>query len=748
MRTLWLQTGFELKLIARLRWTLLLPPAAGLWMLFQCADIGLPASMDVNLYAADAHATLMTFLTALPMFLGVLLIRRDALNPSYEWSLTLPVTNRVMIAAKWIAGMLYSSAFTVCILAVYVGVAVHHKLSWRSIWSEIAHYAPLYETSFAAGVAVGIVVGALFPLRFALPVAFCGWIFGSIFVPIYLIEVFNWHPMRLFSLNHLIGDLGASASEAWAYRLSGLEYPLTYAFAGTVTVLLLAAACSLLARTRPVVRPVAPIALMGAALIAASAVYVPYAEVWQQRYAQWRQLMPSVPDADAAQIRPHEPYAFEVASLDVRLSRGEDDSLTARAEIVLPTRAGQLLPAHEGVDTVTDRTEGRVTFLLYPKFNVRGLTVDGETVPWTQEQDRISFDQDALDPAASSHKVVWEYAAASPLNEWAQDGSGQYHLLFAHGGSSFLPAYLGWYPIPGGDSLMYRLGDQIVPRADVTDGLRADFRLRLEGFAGRLVSTLPPADDDRPDARSFAGTDAALPTIAGGSFTTVKVADEPAFMLTTPGNVEEARIFLENLRERRAFYEQWTGMRLERIRQIVYFPFIGTFDRSYGLTSVFPIGDTLFIGELRHSNLDAYRMEQTLSFLLFGDTVYSSSPVNEWEDQNRSMLSTYSIVQEIRRMIALYIPMKERVIAQEEDVYMLSPIGEKMKQMIDTAYEEGKADVAKRVLRRFWNEGLTIEDHTSARFASPLAIEAAEPYRYPRITWEQWLQAWYEEKGR
>lgn len=746
MRTLLLQTGFELKLIAKLRLTLLLPPAAGLWMLFQCADIGLPASMDVNLYAADAHATLMTFLTALPMFLGVLLIRRDALNPSYEWSLTLPVTNRVMIAAKWIAGMLYSSAFTVCILAVYVGVAVHHKLSWRSIWSEIAHYAPLYETSFAAGVAVGIVIGALFPMRFALPVAFCGWIFGSIFVPVYLIEVFNWHQMRLFSLNHLIGDLGASASEAWAYRLSGLEYPLTYVFAGTVTVLLLATACALLARTRPVLRPFAPIALMGVALIAAAAVFVPYADVWQQRYAQWQQLMPNVPAAE--RIHLHERYAFKVESIDVRLARAENDSLTARAEFVLPTREGRLLPAHEELEAVTDRIEGRVTFLLYPKLKVSGLTVDGEPVAWTQEQDRISFDHAALDPTASSHRVVWEYAAVSPLNEWAQDASGQYHLLFAQGRSSFLPAYLGWYPLPGGDSLMYRQGEQIVPRADVTNGLRADFRLRLEGFDGRLVSTLPPAEDDAPGARSFAGANAVLPTVAGGSFTTVKVADEPAFMLTTPGNVEEARIFLENLRERRAFYEQWTGTRLDRIRQIVYFPFIGTFDRSYGLTSVFPIGDTLFIGELRHSNLDAYRMEQTLSFLLFGDTVYSSSRVNEWDDQNRNMLSTYSIVQEIRRMIALYIPMKEHVIAQEGDVYMLSPIGEKMKQMVDTAYKEGKADVVKRVLTRFWNEGLAIEDRSSTRSASPLATEAADPYHYPRITWEQWLQAWYEEKGR
>ncbi|MFB9330337.1 hypothetical protein ACFFSY_30700 [Paenibacillus aurantiacus] len=745
MRTLWLQTGFELKLIAKLRWTLLLPPAAGLWMLFQCADIGLPASMDVNLYAADAHSTLMTFLTALPMFLGVLLIRRDALNPSYEWSLTLPVTNRVMIAAKWIAGMLYSSAFTACILAVYAGVAVHHKLSWRSILSEIAHYAPLYETSFAAGVAVGIVIGALFPMRFALPVAFCGWIFGSIFVPVYLIEVFDWHILRLFSLNHLIGDLGAGASEAWAYRLSGVEYPLTYAFAGTVTVLVLAAACALLARTRPVVRPLAPIALMVAALIAACAVYTPYAELWQQRYAQWQQLMPSVPEAELT--RPHAPYAFKVASMDVRLDRADDDTFAARAEIVLPTQDGRLLPAHEGQDAVTDRIEGRVVFLLYPKLRVTGLTVDGAQVPWMQEQDRISFDRAALAPSADAHKIVWNYAAVSPLNEWAHDGSGQYHLLFSQGESSFLPAYLGWYPIPGGDSLMYHVGKQIVPRADVASGLHTDFRLRLTGFAGRIVATLPAAEDDRPGSRSFAGQNAALPTVVGGSFTAVKMADEPALMLTTPGNVEESRIFLENLGERRAFYERWTGARLDRIRQIVYFPFFGTFDRSYGLTSVFPIGDTLFIGELRHSNLDTYRMEQTINFLLFGDTVYTSDWVNNWDDQDPDRLNNYSIVQEIRRMIALYIPMKEGVIAQE-DVHMLSPIGEKMKQMVDTAYEQGKADVAKRVLMRFWNDGLTIEDQTSAGTASSVASNAASPYDYPFITWEQWLQAWYEEKGR
>lgn len=746
MRSLLLQTGFELKLIAKLRWTLLLPPAAGLWMLFQCADIGLPASMDVNLYAADAHSTLMTFLTALPMFLGVLLIRRDTLNPSFEWSLTLPVTNRVMIAGKWIAGMLYSSAFTVCILAVYAGVAVHHKLSWHSILSEITHYAPLYESSFAVGLAAGIVAGAVFPMRFALPVAFCCWIFGSIFVPVYLIEVFNWDMLRLFSLNHLIGDLGTGASEAWAYRLSGMEYPLTYAFAGMITILLLAAACALLGRTRPVVRPHAPLVLIGAALIGAFAVYAPYADIWHDRYAQWEQMMPSVPEAE--QTRPNAPYAFQVASMDVRLARAEDDTFAARAELIVPTQDGRLLPAHPGQDGVLERSAGQITFLLYPQLEVSGLTVDGKHVLWVQEQDRISFSRAELDPAADLHTIVWEYAAKSPLNEWAQDGSGQYHLLFAQGESAFLPAYVGWYPIPGGDSLMYRLGRQIVPRADVTAGMHADFRLRLDGFDGRLIATLPAATDDRPGARTYEGHDAPLPTIASGAFTKVKVANEPAFMLTTPGNVEEARIFLENLQDRRAFYEQWTGERLARIRQIVYFPFVGTFDRSYGLTSVFPIGDTLFIGELRHSNLDTYRMEQTLSYLLFGDAVYSSSSVNEWDSQNGDMLRTYSIVQEIRRLIVYYIPMKEGAIPRQDNVYMLSPIGEKMKQMIDTAYEEGKADVAKRVLMRFWNEGLAIEDHTTASASNAPASNVANPYRYPLITWEQWLQAWYEEKGR
>ncbi|MBB3114374.1 hypothetical protein FHS18_006495 [Paenibacillus phyllosphaerae] len=747
MRTLMLQVQLELRLLAKLRLLLLLPPAAGLWLLFQCADVGLPASMDVNLYAAEAHEQLMTYLTVLPIFLGVWLIRHDTMSSSYEWSLSLPVSNRTMIASKWIAGFLISTLFTICILAAYILVAFRHHVSWTSILTEVAHYGLLYELSFAPAVALGIVLGALMPFRFALPIAFCGWVFGSIFVPVYLIEVFGWYPMKAFSLNQLIGGLNADLTEAWSYRPRTAETLLSMLFTAAFTLCMLSATGAMLAKSRPVLRPAVPVASFILSLLLAGAAFTPYLDLWTNRYEQFDRL--AAASVNSEQARPHDRYRFKLDRLDIHAARLADNSLELQAELVLPTDGGALIPAAPGVSEVTPYSEGRITFLLNPLFRIERLAVDGQSVNWTQENDHLSFDAGALRTNTDKHTVSLTYTSGGPLQQWSHDGSGEYYQLFVAGDSVFLPSYAGWYPIPGGDHLLYRSGGLQV-RSDVASLFHADFSLTMEGFGEEMIATIPPSAENASSAiQRFEQRDAEAPSIISGAFTTVRIEGEPLSIVTTPGNVVESRIFLAKLHEKRVFYEQWAGASFSGLRQIIYFPLAGSFDRGYSMTGTFAVGDTLFIGETKHSNLDSYRLDQVVNWMLFGDTVNYQYWVNEWDDQNQDMLRTYSIVQELRRAISYYLPLKEAQVDTDDlqfDFNTASPLGTRMKQMIDGAYAEGDGELVKRVLLRFWKQGLHIEDYNAGR--RYVYMGDSPMYLFPVITWDEWLQAWDEEKGR
>ena len=104
------QAALELRSLLLLRWTLLLPAASGLWMLLHTYSLKPESSQDVNLYASQTHTVLLTLTTAMPLLLGVLLMRRDLLHPSGVWLFRLPLTAWSWVVSKWLGGFLYLSS--------------------------------------------------------------------------------------------------------------------------------------------------------------------------------------------------------------------------------------------------------------------------------------------------------------------------------------------------------------------------------------------------------------------------------------------------------------------------------------------------------------------------------------------------------------------------------------------------------------------------------------------------------------
>jgi len=708
-------------------------------MLIQCSEINMPNASDINLYASEAHMQLIALLTTVPVITGVLLIRRDIFNPTYEWSLGLPVTNRVFIGSKWLAGFLYCSLFTCFIQLAYLLVARDNGLPWASILRYLSFYTVQYETSFGISLALGIIIGALMPLRFALPIAFCGWIFGSLFVPVFLTNLFNMYPVNAFSLNHTIGASGNAINGTWDFQLQKMESLLLFIINVSFALFMLCAAAALLARIRPVKRPKAPHLIMWTALLVAVASLVPYSGLWADRFER----QSHIEAASSSATEHQEPYMFKITSMALDVTRLPDNTLWFKAAIRLPTSKGALVPSAPGVTEVGTHSPGHATFLLYPNLQVTHLSVDGKSISWQQNNDRVSFAIAALLPDQDEHLVELEYTGS--LHEWALDLSSTYYRAFVENKNVFLPTAIGWFPIPGGSGLFTTNQAIIRNRTDALQYMSAEIDLRMSGFPGKLFASIPAADDDKPEARHWRQAATNQLNVIGGNFEKVSIPGEPVSIITTLGNVESSKKFLETIKERRAFYEKWTGKPLTKLRQIFYFPMKDTFNQLHE-SNAYLANDTLFITQTIHSSIDQ-SLERVMNLLLFGDIVSNYILISDWDNQNKQMEETYSIVQELRLIITNYIWFKEQGLDYSFPYYN-SPLHSKMTEMIDTAYKEGKHELVRRVLLHFMEQGLGIQENYS--FDADLAADpqTAQLYHYGSIIWDQWLKVWNEEKGR
>ncbi|CAH1211742.1 hypothetical protein PAECIP111893_03467 [Paenibacillus plantiphilus] len=745
MRILLLQIMLELKLLAKMRWPLLLPLPAGGWLLLQTTNQSHGAAIDIDLYAVSANTIILTFAMAIPILLGVLLIRRDTLSSAYEWSLGLPVSNAVIIASKWIAGFLYSSLFTVSVQAVYLALAWHHGLPWSSTLQFMLYYSLIYEMAFAAAVALGLVLGAMMPLRFSLPIAFCGWVFGSLFVPAYLVMNMGMYPLKAFSLNHLTIP-STMSNVGWYRSLSDLENIRMYPFVALFSLFMLTAAAALVARTRPVRRPRLPVIIMLLTLLLSGISYIPYGKLWMDRLEQLDVMQANA--ADITQfIQPHEPHVFRISSMKLDVKRHPDNELEMTAVIVLPTNKGQLIPAAPGIKKVAPQQEGYVSFLLDPLLEVQTLTVNDAEVSWRQHGQFVSFEQAALmDGAGDKHTIEFRYRGT--INRWLPLFGGESYLAFAVDQSVFLPSYFGWFPLPGGYGL-YVDSANVRSRGDITRYLRADFELTASGFPGPLYSTLQAAPDDTAQRRHFIQHDSEAPELFGGDLVTVRIEGEPIAFITTKSREQAGRQFLKEINKQRSFYESWLGRPLDSIHQIVYFP-MGSMWDWMNTGESYSNGNTIYINAQRYQSLDASRAQSIIGRLLFDDPVNAHQHVNNWADY-KNPNEDYSMIQEIRTLILslhrLESLKREELTSSDYFVASWFKLADPMIKMVKEAYVEGNSDLVKRVLKRFYDGGLHVEDHFE-RGAMTSQMAQGTRYLFPTINWQDWLAVWNEEKGR
>ncbi|QJC51328.1 hypothetical protein HGI30_07065 [Paenibacillus albicereus] len=729
------QAAMELRSLLLLRWTLLLPAAASVWMLLHTWRLRPESSQDVNLYASDTHQMLLMLTTAIPLLLGVLLMRRDLLHPSAEWLFRLPLSAGSWMAAKWLAGLAYMTLYAAAVGAAYAASALRHGLAFSSMWRHIALYGLLYEHAFALSLALGLFLGVLLPLRFSLPAAFCAWVFGSLFLQAYIRPVYEWSWLKAFYLQPLFEN-SLLGNEVWSWPLARGELLRIMGFGAAFSLFLLVAGAALLGRHKPPLNRRRPWLLAIVAMLTAAAAFAPFASLEAARDVHRAQLeqMAAAPDE---RLDPAS-YRFRLERMDLQVELAGRAGLEVEATLELPTEKGRLLPAEPGRE-LRYKDPGIVSLLLYPSLQVRSVQLNGVPVAWERKGDSIRFPELMLDADRSVQKIEIRYGGA--LDEWLSGpGGSESYLAFLRSEALYLPASLGWYPLPGGDTLLAldedgRLLDR--PASALTPD--AAYTVVVSGFRAPLFGTLP----DKPGSDGtmrFQGVSGAGLTLVGGRFETVRRDGEPIRVVTTPGNRDEAEAFLERFELRREGLEELAASPLNAVRQVFFFPMhlIGapveapSVNRSWHAEN-----DTLFIPQTEHRNLDGYAEDALSDLLLFGDVGRGETMAKENALEDPS--GGESVALAIRSAYA-YLYNKQR---GPDEPYRVEaeglPAWKSMRSLVQTAYERGDAPLVREVLEHFRGHGLTLPEPPRSGAGERLAADSP-----PFVTVKDFMREWRE----
>ncbi len=739
----WLnQTKLELILLLRMRWPLLLPLAAGVLIGFQLDGLSSADSGSLRLRLIETMGTFHTLSLALPMLLGVLLVRRDLLHPAYEWMHALPVNNAAYLLGKAFAGLLYLMLIPA---ATGIAYAIAYLRAGLPAADLLGSYLPILlhqSGSYAVTLVLGMTIGVLVPGRFALPIAFCGWLFGSVFLQEFIVVRLGWYPLKPFFLHHFL-NASFMVNEGWSGALQN-EYAAFLPFVLLFTVFMLAWSAAAVGRARPEGSPHRQLIATLVALLAAAAVYWPYAEMWTDRYAHLRVLALAAPLED--DTKPHALYGFAVESARAEVTKQSEQGIRVTAAFEVPLIGNRPVAMLGGTASPWEHAPGSLTFLLHPSMHVSEARLDGATVSVERVGDRLSLPLGDIADRKTASMAQVEIQYSGSLDEWAYGPGGESLWAFIRERGVYLPGHIGWFPIPGGDSLFYRGASTVHDRVDAAyRSAPVDFELTLRGFGALpFYASLPraagaPGDGD--NVVRFAGSDTSIPSLYGGNFIEVGRLDEEPTIVTTSANVPASGQYLQELKRRIAYYDAWLGKdEIDGgLGQIIYLPNHGTNSYWYG-TSEYSAGNTMFLTQYTHSGLAADELQSAVRRYLFGD--------NDFALYSDLTEGSPSIVGELRQAIWMMYELEHEDVSERwisAPYVAVSPDGipimEHIAGMLREAVADGRTAQARGALESFYRKGLSIQassfGYAGSHTPSPVST-------YPVITYQDWLQVWQQ----
>ncbi|MEK5166740.1 hypothetical protein NYE69_31095 [Paenibacillus sp. FSL R5-0527] len=714
---------FELRMIFRNPWFLAMPV---LFVLLLVWFVGRVAVREADFYqeAYTYMALFHTMTLGLVMLLGVLTVRRDIRRPSYEWSTALPVPYAAKISAKYAAGLLYFSLFTLLAGAVYAWASAQVGAASGVTLEFTGYFAASYEVSYIVTLALAMLLAICIPNRACYLIAFCAWMFGTFFMDIFLLDRNHWYVLRAFHLSQLAmnGDLGM---DTWGMRLIADEQAASRRFVLAFALLLLTSGTVILDRLRPAGRRAYSWIAAGVALLLTAGAFVPYGSIWRERYAEYeaKQLDPSIPTVNEfliaqASSASRSAGVFAITGYDIDLKRTPDDRLHFNVRLQIPAKRLHGSP--------------ELTFTLNRTFSVEDVRVAGAAAAFVQQGERLTVKP--AEPATGELlRVEMKYSGAV-MDYMPRNQAQEAYNAFVRGKNVDLPWYMAWYPLPGdrpvylkkGEASTLRLAEEF--RLMKESGERGfspiHVRLNVSGFETPLFSNLTESVRRR-DGQTFESDVLTGVRLVGGEFVELEHPGLPVRMVTTPYAVRRVEKMFAECNVMYRYFTSWLPDFRPKLEQVLVLP-------MYIPNNLTNLEErTLLMNWLsRDREEDSGTDAETLMYRMLLGT----------DDGKFEITDSYTDVRPQIRALIWYVYCREQTDYTDEDMekgpqskilsdLFQNNVGLRMVREVETALDEGKSKQVKEMLNYFYSRGLEIPD---TQFNADKGS----------ITYREWLREW------
>lgn len=709
----WLrQFNFELRLIFRNPWYMVLPVLYGLMY----AWVSREPEKQIDFYQ-DSYIFLSivhTMTLGIVMLLGTLTIRRDIRRSSYEWNAALPVPYTTKISAKYIAGLLYFTMFTVLAGIIFAWSSSKTGVDTSLTWENTLYFAINYEVSYMVTLALAMLLAISIPNRVVYLIAFCAWMFGTFFMDLFILDRFHLYFLRTFHLSQLyvISDMDLNT---WGFRLLTDEMMYSHLFVLTFALLLLVVGLLILNSLRPTRRKMATWMAGVLAFLLAVGAFTPYGLIWQERYANYHEKLrdPSIVKLDA--IEKHKIKDFKVTSYDIDLAKESNDTLQIKVGMQVPTES--------------IKGETKLPFTLNRAFHIDEITINGASAKYTRQGDELTVELADLTSAAL--RIQIDYSGKIMDYEPVDQGQGAFRT-FVKDTNVYLPSMIAWYPIPGHRFVYVKEidGKSLYPYSLNQEWYFRDpsvIHLTVSGFDTPLYTSLNETGH-AAGKQTFESKSVGAISLYGGTFKQLEHTGFPVRLVTTPYNVRTGNELLTGLTEMYAYFDSWIEDFQPKVDQILLLPMVNYLGTN--------MENKTYMMAWIEMNTD-YSVQMITHSALFGS------------DRNIWIKSTKEDVKAQIRSLIWYVYYREKKGPTEENwgegassnmLYDLSKgveddpdrLGPRMMKQVKKALDDGKIKQVKSVLNYFYKQGLDISESTD-----PTIAASVKP-----ITYEQWEQQW------
>lgn len=694
-----------------------------------------------NLYRTTyetTHSLIFILVTGLCILIGVYLIRRDVGNESFEWHQSFPVSNFIFISAKFVSALLYMTMFTLLMTATYFLFATSENIAIEETMTIIQFFFIQYEVTFLISLSLGMLLSVFIKNRFVYLIAFCAWMFGTLFMEIFIINQGELFYLKVFHLTYLFVD-SVLINGTWGIQLMKEEIQLQRLFVTTVAAFLLVLIIFILNIRRPhqYDRLWKGLLFLSAGLVILS--YLPYASFWNERMRGFNDIKEESPIITSGQEGEHsyltfpplphpdsvlegeralyQPERFDIKQYDLSIDQQKEDSLNIEARLTLPEAAFS--------------TNDVIKFTLNQTFKMKNVMIDHQSVPFTRDNDFITI---SLPDQINTPIIQLNYEGTYKL--WASNYGQEFYPGYVGQNQIIMPSQSAWYPLPGHQYLYDSNGES---QTNVGLNNRADFNVTVKGPSptfGTIEETRSPGG-----VYKLHGKTAKLDLYSGDL---VEVASDhfPFSIVTTSYNQSRVQALMTELDKRLLYTDHYLTKEIEPMRHLFILPVENIRWANYMRQQGF-IDQNYLLSESSFYQLDhPYLMKLFLQINLLhdGTEIYG---YEEGELVTSTILSAYTYLYEIDHGNEEMASAIRRMVVTLNDAIPIENYSEeeieanRIFSMIKRAVESGKEKQVKEVLNRIYSE-----EWIDPGFPSDFSL-----FRKPStlILFEEWQRIWDEE---